>query len=65
MLHGEVDCLKGIIPLAFHDIFSHVAREGKACQSEDDFSHTTGPRFLIQASYLEVYNEKVNQLITK
>ena len=46
--------LKGIIPRAFAQIFSQIAREG---------SDTT--EFLVRASYLEIYNEDVRDLLSK
>lgn len=63
MMHGAPSCYKGVIPLAFEDIFSHVAREGRPCRTEKEFSESKGARFLIQASYLEVYNEEVHDLL--
>ncbi|EFJ29284.1 hypothetical protein SELMODRAFT_783, partial [Selaginella moellendorffii] len=43
--------LRGIIPHAFEEIFSHISQS----QSSD--------RFLVRASYLEIYNEEIRDLL--
>ena len=42
----------GVIPRSFDDIFDHI-------------SVTQGTKFLVQASYLEIYNEEVRDLLGK
>ena len=42
----------GVIPRSFDDIFDHI-------------SVTEGTKFLVQASYLEIYNEEVRDLLGK
>jgi len=43
----------GIIPNAFHHIFEHIANAGDRQQ------------FLVRASYLEIYNEGIRDLLSK
>lgn len=43
--------MQGIIPNAFEDIFAHI----KQSQSSD--------HFLVRASYLEIYNEEIRDLL--
>ena len=45
--------LKGIIPNSFAHIFGHIAKSG------DD------KNFLVRVSYLEIYNEEVQDLLGK
>jgi len=45
--------LRGIMPRAFDDIFRHIT---------DDSDQT---QFLVRASYLEIYNEEVRDLLSK
>lgn len=46
--------LKGVIPNAFEHIFDHVAT-------------SSGPniQFLVRASFLEIYNEEIRDLLSK
>ena len=44
--------LKGAIPRSFDHIFKHIAR-------------TTDQQFLVRASYLEIYQEKIRDLLSK
>lgn len=43
--------LRGIIPMAFDHIFSHIKNAGATTQ------------FLVRASYLEIYNEEIRDLL--
>ncbi|KAA0197417.1 hypothetical protein HAZT_HAZT011278 [Hyalella azteca] len=43
---------RGVIPNSFHHIFSHIAR-------------STNQQFLIRASYLEIYQEEIRDLLVK
>ena len=45
----------GVVPRAVHDIFEHAEREAASGSSE----------FLIRVSYMEVYNEEVNDLLAE
>lgn len=45
--------LRGIIPNAFEHIFSHIK-----CAPE-------GVKFLVRASYLEIYNEEIRDLLNE
>ena len=47
------DQLRGIMPRAFDDIFSHITADSDQTQ------------FLVRASYLEIYNEEVRDLLSK
>jgi kinesin family protein 3/17 len=47
----DVPKLRGIIPNSFEHIFSHIHSAG------------TGVKFLVRASYLEIYNEEVRDLL--
>jgi kinesin family protein 3/17 len=44
--------LRGIIPNSFQHIFEHV-------------SNSKNAQFLVRASYLEIYNEEVRDLLSK
>ncbi|KAG9135043.1 hypothetical protein Leryth_011545 [Lithospermum erythrorhizon] len=48
-MHGDQNC-PGIIPLAIKDIFSMI-------------QDTPGSEFLLRVSYLEIYNEVINDLL--
>ncbi|CAN6979741.1 unnamed protein product [Brassica rapa subsp. trilocularis] len=48
-MHGDQD-FPGIIPLAIKDVFSII-------------QETTGREFLLRVSYLEIYNEVINDLL--
>ncbi|XP_021738693.1 kinesin-like protein KIN-7D, mitochondrial [Chenopodium quinoa] len=48
-MHGDQDC-PGIIPLAIKDVFSII-------------QETPGREFLLRVSYLEIYNEVINDLL--
>ncbi len=52
---GEQDPpeLRGIIPNSFAHIFGRVAAEGSS------------KKFLVRASYLEIYNEEIRDLLSK
>lgn len=45
--------MRGIIPNAFEDIFAHIEQS----QSSD--------HFLVRASYLEIYNEEIRDLLSQ
>lgn len=45
--------LRGIIPNSFQHIFDHIASAGDQVQ------------FLVRASYLEIYNEDIRDLLSK
>ena len=47
------DQLRGIMPRAFDDIFGHITADSDQTQ------------FLVRASYLEIYNEEVRDLLSK
>jgi hypothetical protein len=49
----DVPDLRGIIPNAFEHIFSHIK-----CAHE-------GVKFLVRASYLEIYNEEIRDLLNE
>ena len=49
---GEEE-LRGIMPRSFDDIFSHITNDSDQTQ------------FLVRASYLEIYNEEVRDLLSK
>lgn len=44
--------LKGVIPNSFEHIFTHIAR-------------TTNQQHLVRASYLEIYQEEIKDLLAK
>ncbi|KXJ12169.1 Kinesin-II 95 kDa subunit [Exaiptasia diaphana] len=44
--------LKGVIPNSFEHIFTHIAR-------------TTNEQYLVRASYLEIYQEEIKDLLAK
>ena len=46
--------LKGIIPRAFHEIFEQILSQGGESLE-----------FLVRASYLEIYNEEIRDLLSK
>ena len=39
---------RGIIPRAIEDVFAHIQRDG---------GEASGAKFLVRASYLQIYNE--------
>lgn len=45
--------LKGIMPRAFEDVFDRIDLDSKETQ------------FLVRASYLEIYNEEIRDLLAK
>lgn len=49
----------GIVPRAVHDVFKHI--EGKQQRSGNNSNSIT--EFLVRVSYLEVYNEEINDLL--
>lgn len=49
----------GIVPRAVHDVFKHI--EGK--QQRSGNNNNTATEFLVRVSYLEVYNEEINDLL--
>jgi hypothetical protein len=49
----DVPELRGIIPMAFDHIFGHIRNAG------------TDTQFLVRASYLEIYNEEIRDLLNK
>ncbi|GAY52901.1 hypothetical protein CUMW_145470, partial [Citrus unshiu] len=58
-MHGDQNS-PGIIPLAIKDVFSIIQDFG----SLTEFSHQTpGREFLLRVSYLEIYNEVINDLL--
>ncbi|KAJ3149296.1 Kinesin-like protein kif3b [Geranomyces michiganensis] len=50
---SEVPELRGIIPQAFHHIFSHISHR------------STEKKFLVRVSFLEIYNEEIKDLLVK
>ncbi|KAJ1440955.1 P-loop containing nucleoside triphosphate hydrolase [Sesbania bispinosa] len=52
-MHGDQNS-PGIIPLAIKDVFSMI---------QDVSFHTPGREFLLRVSYLEIYNEVINDLL--
>lgn len=46
--------LMGIIPRAFHQVFSHIKNNPSDSKKQ----------FLVQASYIEIYNEEVRDLLS-
>jgi kinesin family protein 3/17 len=51
MGYPEVQDLRGIIPNSFNHIFGFID------------SNTTGTKFLVRCSYLEIYNEEIHDLL--
>ncbi|TPX55052.1 hypothetical protein PhCBS80983_g05643 [Powellomyces hirtus] len=50
---SDVPELRGIIPQAFHHIFSHISHR------------STEKKFLVRVSFLEIYNEEIKDLLIK
>lgn len=49
----------GIVPRAVHDVFKHI----EAKQQRSTSNNSSLSEFLVRVSYLEVYNEEINDLL--
>ena len=65
MMDGAPSEKMGIIPHAFDHILGHVRKvqRGPPCGDEESFKDGEGTRFLLTASYLEIYLEKIRDLL--
>lgn len=57
--------MRGIIPRAFQHIFDHVCSAAASSTSADGSdSSCTSEKYLVRASYFEIYNEEIKDLLT-
>jgi hypothetical protein len=61
MMDGAPNEHAGIIPHSFRHIFAHIRalQRSRPCSDEEAFKNAEGTRFILKASYLEIYNEEV------
>lgn len=65
MMDGATNERAGIIPQALRHIFGHIKKEQRSapCVNDEHFKNMNGTRFQVKASYLEIYNEQIRDLL--